>query len=320
MIDEVYFWNPNTPPSPLLPGAYTMNYSMEDISMYNLMGGTPAPSDPTQTEPSGYISTGQGFGIKATAAGIATFTNAMRVTGNNNVSPRPLVDGNDRIWVQVKNEQYQMQNNTLIGFSTLTTSGIDQGYDSRRLANVLSVYTHLENGSEEFGIQSREAFEDGAKVLMGFSSLLDENLEYTISIKDIQGPGFDNATVFLIDNELNIRTNLSQENYTFKAEKGTYNSRFTLQFRSNEVLGDTTTALEKVAVYPNPTSSVLNVVSPEAKITTLEIFDVSGRRLKNLDLSTATHYEVDMSNLQSAIYFVKISTDLGSVTKQIIKQ
>jgi choice-of-anchor B domain-containing protein len=320
MVNEVYFWNPNTPPNASLPGAGSMNFSMEDISMYNLMGGTPAPSDPTQTDPSGYISTGQGFGIKATAAGIATFTNAMRVTGNNNVAPRPAADGNDRVWIRVKNEQYQMQNTTLIGFSSLTTAGIDQSYDSRRLANVLSLYTHLENGSEEFGIQSREVFEDGAKVLMGFSTLLDDNLEYTISIKDMFGPTFDNTTVFLIDNELNILTNLSQENYTFKAEKGTYNSRFTLQFRSNEVLGDNTTALEKVAVYPNPTTDILNIVSPEAKVTTLEIYDVSGRRLQNLDLSTSTHYEVDMTNLQSAIYFVKISTDLGSVTKQIIKQ
>lgn len=320
MINEVYFWNPNTPPSPLLPGAYTMNFSMEDISMYNLMGGTPAPSDISETPPSGYISTGQGFGIKATAAGIATFTNAMRVTGNNNVAPRPSADGNDRIWISVKNEQYQMQNTTLIGFSPLTTAGIDDGYDSRRLANVLSLYTHLESGDKEFGIQSREVFEDGAKVLMGFSSLLDDDLEYTISIKDINGPGFDNATVFLIDNELNITTDLSQENYTFKAEKGTYNSRFTLQFRSNEVLGDTTTALEKITVYPNPTSNILNIVSPEAKVSTLEIYDVSGRRLQNLDLSTSTHYQVDMTTLQSAIYFVKISTDMGSITKQIIKQ
>ena len=320
MVNEVYFWNPNTPPSPLLPGAYTMNFSMEDISMYNLMGGTPAPSDPLQLDPSGYISTGQGFGIKATAAGIAAFSNAMRVTGNNNTGNRPMMDGNDRVWVQVKNEQYQMQNNTLIGFSTLTTAGMDQGYDSRRLATVLSLYTHFEDGSKELGIQSREVFEDGAKVLMGFSSLLDENLEYTISIKDIQGPAFDDVTVFLIDNELNITTNLSQQTYTFKAEKGTYNSRFTLQFRGTEVLGDAASALDKVSVFPNPTSNLLNIASPEAKISTLEIYDISGRKLMNLDLSANTHYQVDVSTLQSAVYFVKISTDMGSVTKQIIKQ
>ncbi len=320
MVDEVYFWSPNTPPSPLLPGAYSINFSMEDISMYNLMGGTPAPSDPAQIEPSGYISTGQGFGIKAKAAGVAVFTNAMRVTGNNNTGRRPMVDGNDRIWVQVKNEQYQMQNNTLIGFSQQTTAGMDQGYDSKRLATALSLYTHFEDGSKELGIQSREPFEDGAKVLMGFSSLLDENLEYTISIKDIQGPAFGDVTVFLVDNELNITTNLSQQTYTFKVAKGTYNSRFTLQFRSNEVLGDSSSALEKVAVSPNPTSQVLNIQSPEAKITALEIYDISGRRLKRYDLAGEAQYQLEVANLQSAVYFIKISTDSGTVTKQIIKQ
>lgn len=320
MVDEVYFWNPNTPPSPTLPGAWSMNFSMEDISMYNIMGGTPAPSDPTQTEPNGYISTGKGFGIKATAAGVATFSNSMRVTGNNNTAPRPNNNGNDRVWIQIKTDQYQMQNTTLIGFSPFATANIDRGYDSRRLASVLSLYTHLEDGNEELGIQSREIFEDGAKVLMGFSSLLDDNVRYTISIKDIQGPGFENATVFLIDNDLNILTNLSQNSYAFNAEKGTYNKRFTLLFRSNEVLGDSASALEKVSVFPNPTNSILNIVSPEAKIISIEIYDVSGRTLKNMDLSTSTHYEIDFSTLQSAVYFVKISTDMGLITKQIIKQ
>jgi choice-of-anchor B domain-containing protein len=320
MVNEVYFWNPNTPPSPSLPGAYAMNFSMEDISMYNLSGGTYAPSDPTQTPPSEYISTGQGFGIKATAAGIASFSNSMRVIDNNNTAPRPSQDGIDRVWISVENEQYNMRNNTLIAFSPYATSGIDAGYDSRRLATVLSLYTHLEDGSEELGIQSRETFEDGAKILMGFSSLLDENLEYTISVKDFQGASLENASIFLIDNELNMRTNLSQDDYTFKVGKGTYDRRFTIQFKSNEILGDEGAGLANVSVYPNPTNNILNVVSPEAKVNTVEIYDISGRILRNIDLSTTTHYQIDLSNLQNAIYFVKISTEIGEVTKQIVKQ
>ena len=320
MVNEVYFWNPNTPPSPSLPGAYAMNFSMEDISMYNLSGGTYAPSDPTQTPPSGYISTGQGFGIKATAAGIASFSNSMRVIDNNNTAPRPSQDGIDRVWISVENAQYNMHNNTLIAFSPYATSGIDAGYDSRRLATVLSLYTHLEDGSEELGIQTRETFEDGAKVLMGFSSLLDENLEYTISVKDFQGASLENASIFLIDNELNTRTNLSQEDYTFKIGKGTYDRRFTIQFKSNEILGDDDAGLANISVYPNPTSNILNIQSPEAKVNTVEIFDVSGRVLRNINLSSTTHYQIDLSNLQNAIYFVKINTEIGAVTKQIVKQ
>jgi len=320
MVNEVYFWNPNTPPSPSLPGAYAMNFSMEDISMYNLSGGTYAPSDPTQTLPSGYISTGQGFGIKATASGIASFSNSMRVIDNNNTAPRPSQDGIDRVWISVKNAQYNMGNNTLIAFSPYATSGIDAGYDSRRLATVLSLYTHLEDGSEELGIQSRGTFEDGAKVLMGFSSLLDENLEYSISVKDFQGASLENVSIFLIDNELNTRTNLSQEDYTFKIGKGTYDRRFTIQFKSNEILGDDDAGLANISVYPNPTRNILNIQSPEAKVNTVEIFDVSGRVLRNINLSSTTHYQIDLSNLQNAIYFVKISTEIGAVTKQIVKQ
>lgn len=320
MVNEVYFWNPNTPPSSSLPGAYSMNFSMEDISMYNLSGGTYAPSDPTQTPPSGYISTGQGFGIKATAAGVATFSNSMRVIGNNNTAPRPTQDGLDRIWISVQNTEYNMGNNTLIAFSPYATNGLDLGYDSRRLATVLSLYTHLEDGSEELGIQSRETFEDGAKVLMGFSSLLDEYLEYSISIKDFEGASLENATVFLIDNVLNIRTNLSEQDYTFRTEKGTFDQRFTLQFKSNDILGEETAGLDNVSVYPNPTTNILNIVSPDAKVNVLEIFDLSGRSLRKIDLSTSTHYQVDLSNLQNAVYLIKIDTEKGAVTKQIIKQ
>jgi choice-of-anchor B domain-containing protein len=320
MVDEVYFWNPNTPPSPSLPGAYSMNFSMEDISMYNLLGGTAAPSDPTDTAPNGYISTGQGFGIKATAAGIAHFSNDMRVTGNNNTAPRPTEDSNDRIWVNVINNQYQMQNTTLVGFSPYATAGMDQGYDSRRLATVVSLYTHLDDASRELGIQSREVFADGAKVLMGFSTLIDENSEYTISIKDIVGINLENATVFLIDNEENKITNLSEEDYTFKAPKGTYNARFTLQFKGGNILNDEASALESVGIYPNPTTGILNIVSPQTRVTKLELIDVSGRILETIDTTTSTDYKLDLTTLQSAMYFVKISTDAGSLTKQIIKQ
>ena len=45
MIDELYFWEHITSPNVDLPGSGSINFSMEDISMYNLTGGTPASSD-----------------------------------------------------------------------------------------------------------------------------------------------------------------------------------------------------------------------------------------------------------------------------------
>ena len=320
MVNEVYFWNPITPPNGSLPGAGSMNFSMEDISMYNLFGGTAAASDITGTEtiPTGYISTGEGFGIKATSAGIATFNNSMRVTGNNNV-PRPTEGNDDRIWLTVHNDKYELQNTTLLGFSEITTSGRDQGYDSKRLATVLSLYSHLEDGSQELGIQAREAFTDGAKIPMGFSSLLDDTAEYRISITDIQGVDFENISVFLFDNQLNTVTNLSETDYTFVAAKGTYNNRFTVQFQSDEVLGPIATALRNISMYPNPTQSLVTINSPQSKIVSIEVYDISGRKLRSTPVIGETSYSIDLHPLQTAVYFIKINTEAGTVTKQIIK-
>ena len=324
LVDEVYFWNPLTPPNAGLPGAYNMNFSMEDISMYNLMGGTAAASDPTGTAtvPSGFISTAEGFGFKATGAGTAHFTNAMRVTENNTTAPRPIPDNNDRVWVTVKNAQYQMQNTTLLGFSELATAGLDQGYDSRRLATVVSLYTHLGDGNKELGIQSRESFEDGAKVLMGFSTLLDANLEYTISVMNIEGPNLSDATVYLIDNELNILTNLNEDNYTFKADKGTYNNRFTIQFKAETILGNQQQELANIMLIPNPAKDVLNISNPQLlDLESLEIYDIRGRLVQTANLrAMGTVKQIDIQQLASASYFVKIIGKDGQITKRLLKE
>ncbi len=323
MVDEVYFWNPLTPPSTDLPGAYTMNFSMEDISMYNLMGGTAAASDPTGTAtvPSGYISTAEGFGIKATTAGMAHFTNAMRVTDHNNTAPRPAANA-DRIWVRVDNSQYQMQNTTLLGFTDLATGGLDPGYDSNRLATVVSLYTHLGDSNKELGIQSREAFEDGVKVLMGFSSLLDDDLVYTISIGNIEGPALTNATVYLIDNELNILTNLNESDYTFKARKGTYNHRFTLQFKAETTLENQEQELSTVELIPNPAKSVVNISNPQhMELERLEIYDLRGRLVQSADLRAMDAVKlIDIQQLAAATYYVKIIGKEGQLIKRLLKE
>ncbi len=319
MIDEVYFWEHLTPPSSNLPGAGAMNFSMEDISMYNLSGGIEAASDTgTSTTPNGYISTGQGFGIKATAAGTAVFNNAMRRTTDNNTLRTP--ENNNKIWLQVSNADYQMQKSTLIAFTPLASQEIDPGYDSRRLATIVSIYSHLEDGSQELGIQSRETFEDGIKVLLGFSTMIEEELEYTITIANIQGDAINNATVYLIDNQEQIITNLNETTYTFKSNKGTFNSRFTLLFEEYQILNNPNATLEAITLYPNPTKHIINIVSPQTEITNITVFDVMGRKVYSKDVNQQKNCQVDISNLEATMYFVKINTQKGAITKQIIKK
>ncbi len=319
MIDEVFFWEHLTPPNTGLPGAGSMNFSMEDISMYNLSGGVGAGNpEVIATRPNGYISTGQGFGIKATASGTATFTNAMRRTTNNNTLRAE--NDKDRLWLNVENAQYEMGGSTLIAFNENATSGIDSGYDSRRLATVVSLYSHLEDGSRQLGIQTREAFESGMKVPVGFSSQLEANLEYKISISTLEGDKLEGATVYLIDNYTNTVTNLSEGAYVFSSNKGTFHNRFTLQFEGEDVLGSNDTIFNTVSILPNPTSGSLFIVSPVEPILGLEVYDVIGRKLKNISVNSQEKYTLDISSLESAVYFITVNTANGSLTKRVVKK
>jgi len=315
MVDELYFWEHVLPPSSSFPGGNTANFSMEDISMYNLTGGTAATNNPGSI-PNEFIATGQGFAIKANAAGTATFSNTMRRTDNNNTLRNPL--NTDRLWLKVRNEQYELDNTTLIGFNEQASAGLDPGYDSRRLATIVSLYSHLEDGSQELGIQSREAFDDAIKIPMGFSTLVEETVEYTISITNLEGVFLNSTTVYLVDNLENITTNLNTEDYVFSAGKGTYDARFTLMFESE--LGNIDNVYQNIKVYPNPTTNIVNIFSPDAVINNIEVFDLRGRRIVEILNQEDNNYQLDLSKLETAVYFVKIYTSSGSITKKVIKK
>ncbi len=319
MVDEVYFWEHLTPPSTGLPGAGTMNFSMEDISMYNLSGGIGAGNpEVIATRPNGYISTGQGFGIKATAGGTATFSNSMRRTSNNNTLRNQ--NGIDRIWLNIENLRYEMGGSTLIAFSENASATIDNGYDSRRLATVVSIYSHLEDGTQQLGIQTREAFENGMKVPVGFSTQMEAELEYVISISTIEGENLDQSTVYLLDNVTNTVTNLRNGAYTFTSNKGTFHNRFTLQFEGEEVLGPDDSSLQNIKIFPNPTTGIINIHSPNAYIKNIEVFDVRGRRFYETVYDEKNAHTADLDSLETGIYFLKITTEIGDVTKKFVKE
>ncbi|MCL2042054.1 MAG: Ig-like domain-containing protein [Bacteroidales bacterium] len=92
---------------------------------------------------------------------------------------------------------------------------------------------------------------------------------------------------------------------------------------------------EDVRVYPNPTSGLLTIacyrhcgLDPQSSendeiagqarndIRGVEIFDVLGR---TYNVSRVTRNEMDISFLPPGVYFIRIQTETGAVTKKIIK-
>lgn len=315
MINEIYFWEHLTPYADY-PDVPFLHYSMDDISYVNLSGGMAATNG--GEAPSGYISTGQGFGIKATAAGTARFTNSMRRPDNNNTF-RAQEQLAERIWLSVTNTNYDIKNSTLIAFNELATPEIDPGYDTRRLATGLSIYSHLPDGSEELGIQTREAFNTDAMVPVGFQTLIDEELTYKIAIDQLDGFQILDQSIYLIDLQESEMVDLSQTDYIFRASGGNFNQRFMLQFLRNSTFDAASVVLDAIRVFPNPVENVVKIWSPQVTINTIKITDVSGRVVEEANVNDDQYY-FNMSYLQGGAYFVEINTTRGDVVKQVLKK
>ncbi|WP_298758494.1 T9SS type A sorting domain-containing protein [uncultured Psychroserpens sp.] len=69
-------------------------------------------------------------------------------------------------------------------------------------------------------------------------------------------------------------------------------------------------------VSPNPTMGVVNIIlSESAELYSVEVFSLLGSRLLHSKGNI-----IDMSNLKTGAYFVKIETNDGFLTSKIIKQ
>jgi len=65
---------------------------------------------------------------------------------------------------------------------------------------------------------------------------------------------------------------------------------------------------------------VLNIASPQAYLISVEVFDIRGRKITSTMVNSQNSYQLDMSALESAVYFVKISTNVGEIIKRVMKE
>ncbi len=75
-----------------------------------------------------------------------------------------------------------------------------------------------------------------------------------------------------------------------------------------------------VNVYPNPVNDILYIAT-ETEVEEVVVYDIYGRvqNLRNLETQKLRN-SIDLSELNSGIYFVKINTEKGNIVKRIIKQ
>jgi hypothetical protein len=304
---------------------------MDDISIFDGTTGLPAANDPGNTlgtAPNGIISTGQGFGIRtngtAGSTGTITFNNTMRLTSGNttlrNTGGDSETINTDKLLLEIRENTYGYGSFSAITFLNNTGSDNIETTNTNRLATIVSLYSHLDDGTGEFAIQTFGSFKNDKKIPLGFSSQIDEELDYEISLTNLEGLNLENTTVYLFDHQENTIVNLEYDTYTFKSGMGVFNNRFTLIFKAERVLGPGETALDSITLFPNPTAKDINIFSPDAYLLNLEVFDLMGRKISQKIEETKNTYTLNLSSLKTGVYFIKIDTERGSVTKKVIKK
>jgi hypothetical protein len=84
---------------------------------------------------------------------------------------------------------------------------------------------------------------------------------------------------------------------------------------SSSILGVSQSEKIKIKLFPNPTSSILNIETQE-KIIKIKIIDITGR---TTNISNFSNNKIDVSSLSNGMYFVEIKTENGLFEEKFIK-
>lgn len=319
-ISEVYFWEHITAPDQSLPGFNTSNFSMDDVSVRNAMMGIAAVNDMSGDAPGQFMASAQGFAILAdqTAMGTdVTFTNAMRVTGNNG-TPRSAAQDN-KLWLRLDSETYTIQSRMGLGFVPEATAGYDLGYDSRQIATTISLFSTLDDG-QRLSIQGREVFDPSIEINLGFQTLIPETENYSISIDHLEGSSLEQSDIFLIDHLLGVTINLKETSHTFAASETLQDDRFTLVFEDRVLSTDDNSLQNSIRLYPNPAQGEIQLAyQGNQNLQSLVITDILGKKIQELNLiDFYSSQTIDLSRLQAGLYFFTITGNQNTSTHRVI--
>ncbi|MCB0452711.1 MAG: T9SS type A sorting domain-containing protein, partial [Aequorivita sp.] len=88
-------------------------------------------------------------------------------------------------------------------------------------------------------------------------------------------------------------------------------------YENKTIIGIEENQLNNLNIYPNPTKGLVFISSKTETIIGITVFDVLGKKVLQLE---GNIQQVDISSLQSGMYFLRIVTDRGEFVQKIIKE
>jgi len=84
---------------------------------------------------------------------------------------------------------------------------------------------------------------------------------------------------------------------------------------------DDNTLADRVRLAPNPANTEVSIALPQAVEGDIRVFDLTGKLvIYKQDIQIENTHTMNISGLKSGMYFVRINSELGTVTKRLIKE
>ncbi len=73
-------------------------------------------------------------------------------------------------------------------------------------------------------------------------------------------------------------------------------------------------------MYPNPSTGIVNLSGKNnVAINTIQLTDLNGRVVRNINANGVSETQINISELTSGVYFLNIQTDSGTGSTKIVK-
>lgn len=265
------------------------------------------------------INPGQGF-IVQVKQGAATieFNNSMRRAVNNTQFFRNAQAGQmSRMWINMESAEGAFSQ-TLLGYSSFTTDGLDYGYDGfLNNDGVLALYTKAAN--KNLVIQAKGEFNITDVVPLHYRA----NAEgpYTIKLHKKDGIFANGQNVYLRDTETGNVHDFATGAYTFEAVQGTTEGRFEIIYTTNSnsnVLGNATLKFTEKSILAYKKDNTLMVETPGNQIDEVRIFDVRGRLLHEQKNTNSESSAINIAAQEQMLIVQVTTTDGAKATKKVI--
>lgn len=323
--NAIYLWSHSTAPSNTSNGNQTLNYSSDDYAIINSGSGEVAGA--SGVIPDRYIPSGQGFFVQGLANGNATFNNAMRLKDNtSNDQFFRSTNHPNKLWLNLTSDN-GVFNQVLVAYVNDATDGDDGfAFDSPRMLSSGTnsiIYTLIEGQPDtKYAIQGKSISSISTQeiIKLGFYTAIGQATIYKLSIAKLEGNFMNNQPIYIKDYLLNVTHNISQSDYTFTSEAGSFNNRFEIVF-TEQSLGIQDETIDQNLIITEIDQNIIKVsTSLNSQIETVKLYNLQGKLVSNTSVNNRGYTIINIPNLSSSVYIVQAELDNNiTINTKLIK-